>query len=71
MEIDYIYIPIKTDPECRRVGFTRIPLVAATEADKLIVQQSKDYNRRLLIGEPITDETMIQQLKDYFEGKES
>lgn len=71
MERTHIYIPIKTDPDCKQVGFTRIPIAVATEADKLIVQQLKDHQHGLLNGEPLINETMIQKLKDYFEGKES
>lgn len=70
MERTHIYVPVEPSPDYTRVGFQRKAIDDATEADLLIVKQLKDHQHGLLNGEPITKETMIDQLKTYFEGKE-
>lgn len=70
MERTHIYVPVEPSPDYSTVGFQRKAIADATEADLLIVKQLKDHQHGLLSGEPITKETMIDQLKTYFKGKE-
>ena len=71
MERTHIYVPVEPSPDYSTVGFQRKAITDATEADLLIVKQLKEHQHGLLSGGAITKETMINQLKAYFEGKQS